>query len=248
MIHTLDTLYRLNRYPQLLDAILVALRSRDKGAPSRHLQLEAIRTVGILGALAPNKLEVLRRGGSPFLLAARQSTTASKSTSCGYSHNGSSATKAPSHDNEELLEDEGDSDDEADEDGGIGPNYVPQGGADGAGLGNYDATTNDVDTDAAISAAAELAMPEPSNGDLEPLEAYYPRVSLTALVKLLKYSNEVKYAVKATMHICSCFDQSLLDVYLAPAMCGYMDAIRRTDLGSDTVCTVLRKRCVRRHV
>ena len=234
----------------------MALRSRDKGAPSRHLQLEAIRTVGILGALAPSKLEVLRRGGSPFLLAAAgPATTASDTSLYGYSHDGSggsgkgvpSSLSSTSHDTEGLLEDEGDSDDEADEDGGIGPNYVPQGAADAGGLGhdntvtNFNAhATNDVDADDSITAAAELAMPEPTNADLEPLEAYYPRVSLTALVKLLKYSNEVKYAIKATMHICSCFDQSLLDVYLAPVVCGYMDAIRRADLGSDTVRTAKR--------
>jgi hypothetical protein len=55
-------------------------------------------------------------------------------------------------------------------------------------------------------------LPAPAPGEIETLEEYYPRVSLNALVKLLRHSQEVKYAVKATHHICSHFDQPLLEV------------------------------------
>ena len=69
-----------------------------------------------------------------------------------------------------------------------------------------------------------------SNGEMETLEAFYPRVSLTALVNLLRQSQEIRYAVTATHHICSHFDKALLEVYLGPIMVGYMDAIRRQDI------------------
>jgi hypothetical protein len=238
---------------------LVALRARDRGPASRHLQLEAVRTVGILGALAPSKLDALRRGGTPFALAWRADGSGAGGLSGSDGSDGSSGGGGG-------YSDGGESDDEADEDGGIGPNYaggdswsgqlalglaagegwarhppgLPQLPADAfagaaaaatrprAATGQDDAAANDAAADA-------LAMPVPSNGELEPLEAYYPRVSLTALVKLLRRSQEVQYAIKATMHICGCFDQPLLDVYLAPVVCGYIDAIRRTDLADDTV-------------
>ena len=68
---------------------------------------------------------------------------------------------------------------------------------------------------------------------MQTLDEYYPRVSLTALVKLLRTSHEVKYAVKATQHICEHFDANLLSKYLEYVLYGYMDAIRRQDLDTE---------------
>jgi len=79
------------------------------------------------------------------------------------------------------------------------------------------------------------------NGELETLDEYYPRVSLKALIKLLRRSQEVKYAVKATTHICQHFSVALLDVYLEPVIEGYMDAIRRSDLEVGTTDLLFEK-------
>ena len=67
---------------------------------------------------------------------------------------------------------------------------------------------------------------------MQTLDEYYPRVSLTALVKLLRTSHEVKYAVKATPHL-RALRRELAEKYLEYVLYGYMDAIRRQDLDTE---------------
>ena len=138
-----DVVQPYARYPELLDAILGALQSKDKTGAAKRLQLEALRTVGILGALSPEKLDILRATGTLPLQSRRENgryVAGGGGDDDNAGGNGGSVAGAgggDDGDDEHAFDD-----DEDDEDGGLGMNYNAQSasqplGRDGPGSGEF---------------------------------------------------------------------------------------------------------------